>query len=93
MSGSQNSEKMSLARYMSARGLSNGTSTYKSLTNGNKTFSTRVASKNIESDSNKNIIKAASTLAKSAGGSGSYGIGISSFRNKVGYRIYVVIIH
>lgn len=93
MSGSQDSEKMSLARYMSARGLSNGTSTYKSLTNGNKTFSTRVASKNIESDSNKNIIKAASILAKSAGGSGSYGIGISSFRNKVGYRIYVVIIH
>lgn len=93
MSGSQDSEKMSLARYMSARGLSNGTSTYKSLTNGNKTFSTRVASKNIESDSNKNIIKAASILAKSARGSGSYGIGISSFRNKVGYRIYVVIIH
>lgn len=91
--GSKNSEKMNLARYMSAHGLANATSVYKSLTNSNKNFSTRTSSVSIESDSNSNIVKAANKLAGSLSASGSYGMGVSSYRSGVGYRIYVVIVY
>jgi hypothetical protein len=94
LSGGQNSEKMNLAKYMSANGLSNASSTYKSLTNETKNFSCRVASTSVESDSNDNIIKAARKLANRIGSvSGGYGIGVSSFRKTVGYKIYVVVVY
>lgn len=92
--GGTNSEKTNLARYMSARGLSNATSAYRGLTNSNKTFSARVASTSIESDTQTNILSAASKLAGKIGKvSGTCGVGVSSFRQKVGYRIYVVVVH
>ncbi len=92
--GNTISEKSSLARYMSAKYLSNATATYKSLTNGNKSFSAKIASTTIESDSSENILKAANSLVSKIGGvSGSYGLGVSSFKQNVGFKIYVVVVY
>lgn len=95
LSGSQNSEYMNLAKYMSANGLSDASSTYRSLTNGDeKNLSTRTCSINIESGSQEDIIIAASKAASKIGSiSGNYGIGISSFRKNVGYKIYIVVVY
>lgn len=95
LSGSQNSEYMNLAKYMSANGLSDASSTYRSLTNGDeKNLSTRTCSINIESDSQEDIIIAASKATSKIGSvSGNYGIGISSFRKTVGYKIYIVVVY
>ena len=95
LSGSQNNEYMNLAKYMSANGLSDVSSTYRSLTNGDeKNLSTRTCSINIESDSQEDIIIAASKAASKIGSvSGNYGIGISSFRKTVGYKIYIVVVY
>lgn len=92
--GSQNTEKTNLARYMSANQISNASSTYKSLTGGSKSLRAKTYSTTIESNSQDNVLTAANKLAgKVSGVSSSYGIGVSSFKAKLGYKVYVVIVY
>ena len=93
-SGSSDSEKTNLARYMSASGKSNAKDAYKELTNSDKNLSSKTCSISIASDSQEDILNAAQKAANSIGRvSGSYGIGISSVEKTVGYKIYIVVVY
>lgn len=93
-SGSSDSEKTNLARYMSASGKSNAKDAYKGLTNSDKNLSSKTCSISIASDSQEDILNAAQKAANSIGRvSGSYGIGISSVEKTVGYKIYIVVVY
>lgn len=93
-SGSTDSEKSSLAKYMSANRLSSANDTYKKLTNVSKNFSVKTFSATLESDSQDNILNIAQKATSSIGSlSGSYGIGISTTEQTVGYKIYIVVVY
>lgn len=93
-SGSTDSEKSSLAKYMSANRLSNANDTYKKLTNVSKNFSVKTFSATLESDSQDNILNVVQKATSNIGSlSGSYGIGISTTEQTVGYKIYIVVVY
>lgn len=94
VNGSSDGELTSLARYMSAHKSSNASSTYKSLTGNSIKVSVKTCSVNIESDANDNIMTAAQRAASKIGKvSGTYGIGVSSFKAKSGYTIFVAVVY
>lgn len=93
-SGSSSSEKSNLAKYMSANKLSDASGTYKKLTNSSKSFSVKTYSVSVESASQDNILKAAEKASSGIGSvSGDYGIGISSYGQSVGFKIYIVVVY
>lgn len=91
--GARDSEMQSLARYLSARGSSSASGTYRALTGKQKSISAKTCSVTMESDSQDNVLKAASSAASKIGGvSGSrVGIGVSTFRFGNGFRAFVVV--
>lgn len=92
--GSVSKEKQSLAAYMSKNGLKNAESTYKKLTNSEKSFRCKTCSIKIDTDSEEEIINAAEKATSKIGSiSSDYGIGICTTRKNVGYGIFIVVIY
>lgn len=87
-------EKQSLAAYMSKNGLKNAESTYRKLTNADKSFKCKTYSLRIDNDSEEEIIYAAEKAAEKIGSiSSDYGIGICTTRKDVGYGIFIVVVY
>ena len=95
VSGSNNEELNSLARYMSARGGGNAASIYKSLTGATRSLKSRTCSVSLESDSQTNVLQVASNAASKIGGisSSRYGIGVSTKKLSSGYQAYIVVVY
>lgn len=93
-SGSSSSEKGNLAKYMSANKLSDANATYKKLTDASKQFSVKTCTVTVDTASQDSIVKAAEKASSAIGSvSSDYGIGISSFEQTVGFKIYIVVVY
>jgi hypothetical protein len=91
--GSSDTTLTNLAKYMSVQGLSNASKTYKKLTGSVMSINVKTYSVKIDSDASENILDAADKAGKAFSnlGRNKYGIGISSFKASVGYKIYIVV--
>lgn len=94
VAGTRDSELKNLATYMANNGITNASEAYRNLTSVSMNLNQKTAYGSVEGLEDKDVNKIAMSLAEKVKTKGSrVGIGISSWKEKIGYGIRVVVVY